>query len=74
VTWNNQPTAAATKTSSVASAVALNTGYNFDVSPLVTGDGIISLIIKSTSGDGARYYSTEGGSTTQAPQLSVTCG
>src|SRR6478752_4755550 len=74
VTWNNAPAAGATKVGSVPTAVNLSTSYLFDVTPLVTGDGTVSMLIKSTSSDGARYYSKEGGSTTQAPQLQVTCG
>jgi fibronectin type 3 domain-containing protein len=74
VTWNTQPAAATTKTSSVASAVALSTAYTWDAKPLVTGNGLVSMVMKSTSGDGARYYSTEGGTSTQAPTLTVTCG
>ena len=40
---------------------------------LVTGDGAVSVLIKSTSGDGARYYSKEGGILAQVPQLQITC-
>jgi hypothetical protein len=53
--------------------VNLNTSYLFDVTPLVTGDGTVSMVIKSTSGDGARYYSKEAGTPSQVPQLQVTC-
>ena len=74
VTWNTAPAAGPTKVGSVPTAVALNTSYLFDVKPLVTGDGTVSMLLKSTSSDGARYYSTESGTTTQAPQLQVTCG
>src|SRR5205823_12270721 len=41
---------------------------------LVTGDGMVSFLVKSTSSDGARYYSKESGTAAQAPQLQVTCG
>jgi chitodextrinase len=74
VTWNTAPAAGPTKVGSVPTAVALNTSYLFDVKPLVTGDGTVSMLLKSTSSDGARYYSTESGTATQAPQLQVTCG
>jgi fibronectin type 3 domain-containing protein len=74
VNWNTQPAAAATKTSSVATAVALSTAYSWDAKPLVTGNGLVSMVVKSTSGDGARYYSKEGGTAAQAPTLTVTCG
>jgi len=58
----------------VAGAVANDTSYLFDVSPLVTGDGTVSFLVKSTSSDGARYYSREAGTAATAPQLQVTCG
>jgi chitodextrinase len=74
VTWNTAPVAGATKVGSVPTAVSLSTSYLFDVTPLVTGDGTVSMLIKSTSSDGARYYSKEGGTPSQAPQLQVTCG
>jgi hypothetical protein len=54
--------------------VALNTSYEFDVKPLITGNGTVSMLLKSTSTDGARYYSKEGGTAAQDPQLKVTCG
>jgi chitodextrinase len=74
VNWNTQPAAAATKTSSVATTVALGTAYTWDVKPLVTGSGPVTMVVKSTSGDGARYYSTEGGTAAQDPVLTVVCG
>ncbi|MDT4910836.1 MAG: acid phosphatase type 7, partial [Pseudonocardiales bacterium] len=73
VTFNTAPAAVGSKVSSVASAVALNTTYLFDAAPLVTGDGSIGMLIKSTSSDGARYYSKESGTATQAPQLQIGC-
>jgi fibronectin type 3 domain-containing protein len=73
VTWNTAP-AAGTKAGSVTTAVAANTSYLFDVKPLVTGDGTVSFLVKSTNSDGARYYTRETGTTTTAPQLQVTCG
>jgi chitodextrinase len=76
VTWNNRPAEAATKTSSVATSVALSTAYTWDATSLVTGNGLVTLVVKSTSSDGARYYSTEGAGSTAAlkPTLTVTCG
>jgi hypothetical protein len=72
VTSNTAPTAG-TKVSSVTSAVALNTSYQFDVKPLISGSGTVSMMIKSSSTDGARYYSKEAGTTAQDPQLHVAC-
>ncbi|HEV7205806.1 MAG TPA: DNRLRE domain-containing protein [Jatrophihabitans sp.] len=73
VTWNTAPADTGAKVSSVPSAVALNTTYSFDATPLVTGDGPVGLRLKSTSSDGARYFSREGGSPAQVPQLQVVC-
>ena len=74
MTWNTAPAAGPTKVGSVPTAVALSTSYQFDVTPLVTGDGTVSMVLKSTNSDGARYYSKEGGTPGQGPQLQVTCG
>src|SRR3954447_19575778 len=74
VNWNSQPAAAATKTSSVATSVAISTAYVWDAKPLVTGNGVVTFVVKSTSSDGARYYSSEGGTAAQDPVLTVTCG
>ena len=73
VTWATAPTAVGAKVSSVATAVALGTSYAWDVTPLVAGNGSVGLVLSSTSGDGARYYSTEGGTAAQAPRLDIVC-
>jgi hypothetical protein len=73
VTWNTKPAASTTKAGSIAGAVAQNTSYTVDATSLVKGDGLVSMQLSSTNGDGARYFSKEG-STTLAPQLQVTCG
>ena len=70
VTWNTAPAPAGGAVASLGS-VALNTTYLVNVTPLVTGDGAVTIRVSSTSSDGARYFSREG-STTQAPQLPVT--
>ena len=72
-TWSTAP-AAGVKAGSVSSAVVGNTSYLFDVTPLVSGDGTVSFLVRSVSGDGARYYTSESGTATTAPQLQVTCG
>src|SRR5205823_6744681 len=46
VTWNTAPTAGG-KAGSVATTVNLSTSYLFDVKPLVTGDGMVSFLVKS---------------------------
>ncbi len=68
--WNNAP---AGDVSSLAGlgAVAASTWYEIDVTPLVSGDGTVSLDATSTSSDGAHYSSKEGAAGF-APQLVVT--
>jgi hypothetical protein len=58
----------------VATSVALSTAYTWNATPLVAGNGLVSMAVKGTSSDGARYYSKEGGTATQAPTLTVACG
>ena len=50
----------------------LGTTYTLKVTSAVTGDGVVSFRLTSTSSDGARYFSKEG-SSTQQPKLTVTC-
>lgn len=71
VTWSTAPVAATARVASLSAPVALGTSYLVDVTPLVTGDGTVSLLLTSPSSDGARYYSREGGTSAQAPQLQV---
>ena len=70
VNWSNAPAADTTTLGSLA-GVAASTWYEVDVTPLVTGDGSVSLRASSSSSDGARYASKEG-TAGFAPQLVVT--
>ena len=58
VTWD---TASAGNDGSLGTLgpVASNTWYELDVTPLITGDGPVSIRITSTSSDGADYAATE---------------
>jgi len=71
--YNNLPAAGA-KVGAVAGSVALNTTYTADVTPAVTGDGVVSLQVSTPSSDGGRYQAKDGNPAAQAPQLQVTCG
>jgi hypothetical protein len=71
VTWANAPLAVGDVVASLAS-VSVGQSYPLDVSAAVTGDGAVSFRLSSSSSDGARYFSKEGG-TTQRPTLTVTC-
>ena len=67
VTWANAPAADQTAFGSLGS-VSVGSWYEVNV-PFVTGDGMYSIRIKSTSSNGASYSSKEGGF---PPQLVVT--
>jgi hypothetical protein len=71
VTWANAPAA---NTATIASLGAITTGttYTLAVTSAVTGDGVVSFRLTSTSTDGARYFSKEA-SSTQQPKLTVKC-
>jgi hypothetical protein len=72
LSWNLQPSMASQTVSSIG-AVSSGRWYETDVTPLVTGDGSVSIGATSTSSDGAHYSSKEGPAGF-APQLVVTTG
>ena len=72
VTWSNAPTATGAILGSLGS-VSANKTYTIDVTPAVVADGVVSFRLINRSSNGARYLSKEG-STTQPPQLAITCG
>jgi hypothetical protein len=75
VTWNTAPAAAAgAPVAAISSTVSLNTTYVIDVSPLVTGNGTITIRAHGNSTDGVRYFSKDGNPAGVAPQLQVQCG
>jgi acid phosphatase type 7 len=70
LTFNLQPAISGTIVSSLG-AVSSGQWYETDVTPLVQGDGTVSIAATSTSSDGA-YYSSREGTAGLAPQLVVT--
>ena len=70
MTWNNAPVADAAALASLGT-VAAGSWYEVNVTPLVTGDGAVSLRVTSGSSNGADYSSKEGAAGF-APQLVVT--
>jgi hypothetical protein len=70
VNWTTAPAADANSLATLG-AVTAGTWYEVDVTPLVTGDGVFSLKVLSTSSNGADYTSKEGAAGF-APQLVVT--
>jgi hypothetical protein len=72
VTWTNAPAPVGSVIASLGS-VSAGASYALDVTSAITGDGPLSLRMSSTSSNGARYFSKEGGTTTQRPSLTVLC-
>jgi hypothetical protein len=68
LTWNTAPAALTNLLGSIGSVTTGN-WYEVDLTSLISGDGIYSLRISSTSSDGADYSSKEGAN---PPQLVVT--
>jgi acid phosphatase type 7 len=71
VTSANAPAGDAAVLGRLPNPVGLNSWQSVDVTPLVTGDGVVSVRINSSSADGAGYASKEWGGGL-APQLVVT--
>ena len=71
-TWNNGPTSIGARVASVAGPVTQGVTYQWDVKPLVVGS-VVSMMVKSTSGDGVRYSSKEGATAGAAPAFSTSC-
>ena len=72
VTWANAPAALSAPTATRGSVTA-GTWVTVDVKPFVTGDGVVSFRVSSSSSNGADYTSSEG-ATGFTPQLIVTTG
>ena len=72
VTWANAPATLSAPTATRGSVTA-GTWVTVDVKPFVTGDGVVSFRVSSSSSNGADYTSSEG-ATGFTPQLIVTTG
>jgi Big-like domain-containing protein/calcineurin-like phosphoesterase family protein len=71
VPWNSAPVADPLPVATISKA-AKNTWAQFNVLPIITGDGTYSMRISSTSIDGVAFVSREGANTAQRPQLVLT--
>ena len=72
VTWANAPAALSAPTATRGSVTA-GTWVTVDVKAFVTGDGVVSFRVSSSSSNGADYTSSEGAAGF-TPQLIVTTG
>jgi outer membrane protein assembly factor BamB len=72
ITWNNRPAAASTATAT-SGKISAGTWVEYNVSPLVTGNGTYSFVVGPTpTTDGVVFNSREAGS--NQPQLVLTTG
>jgi glucose/arabinose dehydrogenase len=71
ISWSNRP-ARVSGPYDDKGAIAANSFVEWDVKPLVTGNGAVSLVHATTSADGANFASREDSTTTRRPQLIVT--
>jgi chitodextrinase len=70
LTWNNKPAHGASPTDNKG-AISTSVWVEYNVTPLVTGNGSVSFALIADSTDGLDVFSREG---TQPPQLVVTVG
>ena len=74
ITWNNRPTRATTATADVG-AISPGTTVEWNVTPLIAGDGSVTLVVGRTpTTDGVIFRSRNSTATTGQPQLVVTTG
>jgi hypothetical protein len=68
LTWNNRPARVGSATDTKG-AVGANTWVEFNVTPLVTGNGSVSFNLVPNSTNGVDFFAREG---TQKPELVIT--
>ncbi len=71
INWSNRP-ARTSGPFDDKGAIAANSFVEWDVKPLVTGNGAVSIALAQTSADGTNFSSREDSTTTRRPQLIVT--
>ena len=72
LTWNTRPARALTATADVA-AIPAGTRPEWDVTPLIAGDGNVTLVVGPTpTTDGAFFSSREATTIANRPQLVIT--
>jgi len=69
ISWSNRP-ARTSGASDDKGAISPNSWVEYNVTPLVTGNGTYSFVLATSSGDGIDFYSREASS--NPPQLVVT--
>jgi hypothetical protein len=70
IKWSNKPTRGATPVADTG-AIAAGASVEYDVKPLVTGNGTVSFALVSTSAVGVDFASREFATATRRPQLII---
>jgi hypothetical protein len=73
ITWNNRPARIGTASDNKVQ-IAIGTWVEYDVAPLVTGNGDVTFALVGDSTDGANFASKEYTDPSKKPQLEVTYG
>ena len=55
-------------------AIAANATVEYDVKPVVSGNGTYTFVLVGTSDDGVDFASRENGTSTKRPRLVLTLG
>ena len=71
ITWNNRPARTGVPSDNKVQ-IAVGTWVEYDVAPLVTGNGDVTFVLVGDSTDGANFASKEYGDPSKKPQLEVT--
>jgi hypothetical protein len=73
IKWSNKPVYG-TSVIADAGAIAANATVEYDVKPLVSGNGDVAFALVGTSDDGVDFAAREDGTASRRPQLVVTYG
>jgi PKD repeat protein len=71
INWSNRPVRT-TGALDDRGAIAAGTAAEWDVTPLVAGNGAVGIVLGATSNDGANFASREDSTASRRPQLIVT--
>ena len=71
ITWNNRPARTGVPSDNKVQ-IAVGTWVEYDVAPLVTGNGDVTFVLVGDSTDGANFASKEYSDPSKKPQLEVT--
>ena len=73
ITWTNRPARALGPTDDKA-ALAIGTWVEYDVKPLMTGDGTYSFVLVTGSADAVTFIARESSDAVHRPELAVSYG